>query len=182
MPNPGDIPRAVEYSEIVLHARQVAAQMQISKQLVHDMDIRSMHDFVTDSLLYQLRTHVYTANVGDVEVTVPFAAEDTLEIPAPQSLVLPQAVATLAATAAALVEGSVLFFLVACLFALVSVYAFVRNPDYRLPWRKPGEVDVKVEIVDSFPDNSTVYPKELGRPVRIMLPPQIDVRYFDDER
>lgn len=177
MPGPFDLSPEVQMSEIMLEKMKVAARGQIGPQMAHDLEIRQWLEPMTDRLIYELRTRVYTHNVDRQDIVVPFDKTETHTIPAPRRFLwtyLPVALLGLVLTIA---FESLPAFLMACATALVWMIVHAANPARKVDITTAGEVQIHREQFNAFPDNDTVYPDSLGGAVR-MATANTDLRYY----
>lgn len=185
-------PDPIRFEEVVLERIKVLARGELSPQLAHDLEASVFQDalgFMADRLVMQLRTHVYANHVGTDTQRVPwnrtirFVETRTKRVAPPRVVLLPMFAtgALLAGLAAALLS---IWLLLACVVHTVALIA---------AWHKLAPVDVKVEVkvdreivgeavidlrvLDTFPENTRVFPRDMGTAYRIAMPELRDVNY-----
>lgn len=169
-----NIPPAVEMESILLDKLKVAARQQIGPQVLHDMELRTHMDYMTDRMIVDLRSHVYAHKVDSQEVTVPFSKTETISV-APRRYLWTFLIASLLGLVLTAVESSWPAFVMSCATALAFVIVHASNPPKTVTARAEGTVTVSRDQWNAFPDNSMVYPKTLGSPVELAIiqPPEI---------
>lgn len=180
MPNPFDIPPAVEHERLILERIKVAARQALSPQVAHDAELRTWMEPMTDSMVLELRSHVYGHKVDRQEVRVPFHKTETVNVPPPRHLLWTYGVVVALGVVLALAFESVPALLVTCATALAWVIVHAANAPYSLTATAKGEVVVEREQWNTFPDNTMVYPDHLGGPVQIAMMQPPDVRYWNE--
>lgn len=190
IPDPSDpqFRSEVEFQQTVLDPIKVYARTQLSPQIAQDLEVRQWREMVFDRLVLELRTHLYAAPVGEVVERVPFEKREpyvqTVEIDERPDLRTPIIVA-LATGSAAAVFGpwiSAIAFAVALVVLIVLAERSTRREIVASgAVDVAGEVELRVNVKDSFPDNTMTFPKELGQPRRVVLPSSPEIIWRDDQ-
>lgn len=187
MANPFEVPKEIEHNALVLERMKVAVHERMSGQLAADLMIQQHEDFMRDHLITRLATYVLTDHLATEDVTAEFsktvALSDEREVPGPRLTVVPPAVGVLAITTLGIVLGNLLALAAAMLFAVLFVVIYAANPPQTVALQDEqevsGTVTVPVKSYAAFPENETVYPRDLGRIVRHQVVEAPSVRYHD---
>jgi hypothetical protein len=168
MPNPFDIPPAVEYERLILERIKVAARQVLGPQVAHDLKVQTWMEHMTDQMVLELRTHVYAHKVDHQEVRVPFQRSETVTVPGSRRLLWTYPLVALLGVLLGFAYESLPAFILSGAAALAFVIVHASNPGpYNLTVEAKGEVVVERDQWNAFPDNTTVYPDSLGGPVQI---------------
>jgi hypothetical protein len=162
-------------------AEKVAARAEISPQLSHDLNVETFQDVFgyTGERLLQLSSYVLADKAGHEEQVVPFAK--TVSVPAVDFTLsderqrrietLPFVVgAAVCGVLTATLGQLILLVAVAC-FIAAGVLTWRHNAPQALRIERSdvtvsGEVRVEATYWNTFPENKTVYPPDLGNVVR----------------
>lgn len=172
---------AMQFKEHVLERAKVAGRFEVSPQFFHDVDVSIYRDALAmqgEQTIIQMHSFVMREKV-DVQTTkVPFEKYETapgrdvwIGTRGRQALeALPFAVAAIVSAVCALATSPVYWIAVVC-FIAAGVLTWRHNAPYKVHVdgggvTVRGEVEIDANLWHKFPENTTVYPRELGRAVK----------------
>lgn len=184
----------LEINSITLDRLKVYARQALSAQMAHDLEMRAFEEFVTDRLIYELRSTVYAHCVGVEKTSVPFSKTVTrpptkITIASKRRYAIPHAAAALVLALAAVWNTSIGLGIAALAFVALTALTWREGAPYDVVIEHPavtvaGSVEIEDRLYDVFPDNTVVYPDTLGAAVKLVQPqsPEVFYRYTDDLR
>lgn len=175
-------PQMPEHDRIVLERIKYQARQVLGPQVAHDLEIRrDVLPQMFDQMVFALRTQVYAHKLDHQDVAVPFERTETIKAPTAERRVPSSAWYALAGL---MLCGAVFAWPPLGLLAVgVAVLAWLDRPRSveAIEHTVHGEVVVHADFFNKFPDNSTVYPDSLGKPVQFIQLQPPEVRYWRDD-
>lgn len=172
----------MSFNEVVLERLKVAARAQLSPQVAHDLDVQTAVDVMTDNMIVQISTYVMAEKINVDDVTVPFSKTVTppkvdvaFDVAPPDRWVsvVPHAAGVIVCALLAVLERSPVFVgAAACFIVLAAVLWLANTPQRQTVSFQPEDVDVRGDVTiertlwAKLPENTRVYPKEMGRAVK----------------
>lgn len=159
----------VDFETIDLQRLLESTRRRIGPQVARDLEVRSWLDHALDEMVLELTAHLYAHRVDVQDVRVPFSKTASVAVSAPRWQVRLFGPLVALGMALGVVTFSLAVFGFVAVVALVGVVLHAVNPPREVSVTISGEVVVRREQFNSFPDNERVYPREFGRSVPVAI-------------
>lgn len=168
--------------EHVLHRERVAARSEISPQFFHDVEVSLRNDvlgFQAERMILEMHSYVMREKVDVQTSTVSFEKYTTapgrnVEIGSRrQQLIeaLPHATGAVVCGVLTATLGQLIFLVAVACFIAAGVLTWRHNAPHSIyvdggGVTVRGEVEIDANLWHKFPENKTVYPRDLGHAVK----------------